>query len=87
MGHWNHRVVKRVYPARSVGKIRIPKETVYGIHETYYGLDGKGKPPSITLEAIETAESIPALRKTLQRMLRALNKPVLDYDTRKEISA
>ena len=85
MGHWNHRVVKRVYPALTVGKIRVPKEIVYGIHETYYGLKGEAL-PSITLDAIETEESIPALRKTLQRMLRALDKPVLDYDTRKEIS-
>jgi hypothetical protein len=78
MSHWNHRVVKRTYPAPS-------NETLYQIHEAYYGLAGD-KLPSITVEPAEVVgESIEELRDTLQRMLRALDNPVLDYETREGI--
>ena len=74
--HWNHRVVKRTYPAPS-------NETFYQIHEAYYGVENK---PAITEEPdYPLGESIEELREDLQRMLRALDKPVLDYDTREEI--
>lgn len=70
---WNHRVVKRIYPEPS-------GETFYQIHEAYYGLEDK---PLITTEPKAlVGESIDELRETLQRMLRALDKPVLDYETR-----
>ena len=75
---WNHRVVKRTYPEPS-------GETFYQIHEAYYGLNGSGK-PSITVDPMYAiGESVDELRETLQRMLRALDKPVLDYETREEI--
>jgi hypothetical protein len=78
MGHWNHRVVKRTYPAPS-------NETCYQIHEAYYGLDGDNK-PSITANPVDvSAESVEGLREVLKQMLLALNTPVLDYETREEI--
>jgi hypothetical protein len=73
--HWNHRVVRRVYKY----------EIEYSIHEAYYGLNKDDK-PSITTESIAPyGESMAELRETLQRMLKALDKPVLDYETREEI--
>lgn len=75
---WNHRVVKRTYPAPS-------HETFFQIHEAYY-YHGEGKTPSVTVEpTAPVGETLEELRETLQRMLRALDKPVLDYETRKEL--
>ena len=82
MSHWNHRVVRREYPESA-----DPEEQVLlGIHETYYDV-GDGPLPMFTEEPIRVMEtSVEALRETLQRMLAALDKPVLDYKTREEIT-
>src|SRR5271155_1287738 len=75
---WNHRVVRRTYNA---GK--SSQEVAYYIHEAYYGLDAT---PSITVEPTPPhGDSLAGLKKTLQQMLRALDKPMLDYETREEI--
>ena len=77
MSHWNHRVVRRVYPGALDG------EVAYQIHEAYYGLEDK---LVITKEPDHPqGETLAELRKDLERMLRALDKPVLDYETREEI--
>ena len=77
---WNHRVVRREYPGK------FP-EVLYGIHETFYGLDGRSKKPAFTTEPSDVVgESIEGLRQTLKWMLASLDKPVLDYKTRKEIN-
>jgi len=78
MGHWNNRVVRRTWRKGEVGE-----EVGYAIHEAYYGLDDG---VSITIDPIAPyGETLEELRETLQCMLRALDNPVLDYDTRKEI--
>lgn len=79
MGHWNHRVVRRVYPNDGEGYVE------YAVHEAFYGLDGDNK-PSITEEPDSPhGETLEELREDLQRMLRVLDAPVLDYETREEI--
>jgi len=69
MSSWNHRVVKRIYPM----------DTMYGIHETYYEDDdsvmGITENPTPVV-----GESVEELRETLERMLKALDEPVLNYD-------
>lgn len=73
---WNHRVVRRVYP---------DAEVLYEIHEVYYNPDGTVD--MMTVDGIDPiGEDLAGLRWTLEHMLRALEKPVLDYDTREEIS-
>jgi hypothetical protein len=77
MSHWNHRVVRRVYPGALDG------EVAYQIHEAYYGIEDK---PLISTEPDHPHGETPEeLREDLERMLRALDKPVLDYETREEI--
>lgn len=80
--HWNHRVVRTVY------KPGTPQEQVwYDIHEAHYEVKGESSGKcSITVGAIAPyGENIQELRETLQLMLAALDKPVLDYETREEI--
>jgi len=77
---WNHRVVRRTWR-----KGEVDEEKEYAIHEAYYGRDDDG---GISITADHKApygETVEELRETLQRMLRALDRPVLDYDTREEI--
>ena len=68
--YWNHRVIKHTEKDGIVW---------YGVHEVYYTND---KPVACTQEAMnpygETAEE---LKEDLERMLRACEKPILDYDT------
>jgi len=70
MGHWNHRVVKRI--------VREFDKDVewFGIHECFYGpSDESGwTDEPITVEG----ESIDELREALERMLRCLDRPVID---------
>ena len=81
MGHWNHRVVRWVYKDGAGGE-----EIGYCVHEAFYGLDGDGDKPSITVEPdYPWGETVEELREDLQRMLRSLDAPVLDYETREEI--
>lgn len=72
MGHWNHRVVKRI--------VKDFDENVewFGIHEVFYGLADESD-ASWTEEPISVeGESMDELRETLERMLRALDKPIID---------
>ena len=86
MGHWNHRVVRRVYPAHIVSTVELPEEVEYGVYEAYYELGDEAGAVSITTNPTDVVgESVADLRVTLQRMLRALDAPVLDYKTREEI--
>jgi hypothetical protein len=67
--YWNHRVVKHNGPGGSVW---------YQIHEAYYN---EGKPAdSITHDAIAPGgETIEELAEELRRMLKATEKPSLNY--------
>jgi len=62
-----------------------PVEYWYGIHEAYYLTGDVSGRPSITTNAIEPMGVPEELRKDLERMLRAFDKPVLDFDTRDEV--
>ena len=75
--HWNHRVVRRVFPNGEVS---------YAIHEAHYKTKGATAGPcSLTLDPVApTAESIEGLRWCLKKMLEALDNPVLDYETAEE---
>jgi hypothetical protein len=78
MSHWNYRVV-RTRDIDSRGSIR------YGIHEVFYGDDLD----LVTVETMapeaydegfeEDFDPIEELRQTLEWMLLALDKPILDY--------
>lgn len=75
---WNHRVVHRRYPDSAE-----PDEDFYAIHEAHYaeGTPVDGMPRTITVEPVAPSEcSLDDLRWVLQRMLRALDKPVIEYD-------
>lgn len=74
---WNHRVVRRDFGGGEVH---------YSIHEVYYD-EPNGPPRSCTMEPVAPyAESVEkndedqGLRWVLERMLAALDKPVLDWD-------
>lgn len=78
---WNYRVM------RHVGVCPISKEPTcyYAIHEVYY--DGKGNVDGWSTGEIEpSSEDLGGLDWVLERMTQALNKPILDYDTGKEIA-
>lgn len=72
---WNYRVVKRIF-----FKGTPDEETVYAIHEMYYDPDGHTTEP-VTFQA----DSKRDLLLTLDRAMLALFRPVIDYDTGKEI--
>lgn len=77
--HWNHRVVRREYPDAALVEDRVQ----YGIHEAYYHNDVCD---AITQEPVAVTSSAPdGLLETLERMRRALQLPILDYETRQEI--
>ncbi len=85
MGHWNHRVVRRVFP-------ELPGAPVmYGIHEAF--CDAKGlvwaitEDPTRVITDGEDGDPVVSLRQNLERMMRALERPVLDYDKIPEADA
>lgn len=70
---WNHRVI-----VRKDGR----DQQYYGIHEVYYKKNNK--PDMATENAVGViGDSIPELRETLERMLRALDTPVLRWKGKK----
>ena len=75
---WNHRLVRRVIHTPDPG-IGVDPEVLFAIHEVYY--DDNGKPENITAEPIAAAgETVEEVMTDLHRMLRACEKPVLEYD-------
>lgn len=77
MGHWNHRVVRR-----TVIECGEPVQW-YGIHECFYGLSDESDPGWTDEPIAVEGESVDELRETLERMLRALDKPII-IDNEKE---
>ena len=67
---FNYRVVKH------------PSDGSYGVHEVYYDEAGV---PLVLSEAHIVGNDAQDLTLELDHMRAALTKPVLDYDTRKEI--
>ena len=71
MSHWNHRVTKAT----------IDGETVYEIREVYYDLPTTSDGIGWTQDASAPyGETLDELRQDLERMLAALDKPVIDID-------
>lgn len=76
---WNHRIVRRIYP-----NVHMDDSILYEIHEVYYGADGAIG--SITKEPISIMEeTVDDLRKTVERLTKCLEYPIVDYNTLKEI--
>lgn len=72
--HWNYRVM-RINNKH--------KNEEYGIFEVYYK---NGKPDGWTEEAVRIyTDNFDEIKETLQYMQEALEKPILDYQTGKEI--
>ena len=66
---WNHRVVHRV----------IQGDDFYGIHEVFY--DDEGRPDMMTERAVGVCgDNLEELQQTLEWMLQAMDKPILEYD-------
>ena len=81
-GGWNHRVMKRtvITPAGH-------KETVYQIHEVYYKTKKSDTVVGFTTDGIAPCgDSLETLKKELQRMLDACEKPVLNYNSLEKAS-
>lgn len=74
--HWNNRVVRH-------------KDGSLAIHEAHYSIPGATTGPcSITTEpVIVYGETIQDIKDTLERMLRCLEKPIIDFETQKEEGA
>ena len=71
--HWNHRVISKQVPADIKGNT----ETAYEIHEVYY--NEEGIPTSCTVDGITAfGETVEELKETLERMLKATEKPILE---------
>ena len=69
MSHWNHRVMRRVYPN---------DEVMYQIYEVFYNADGSIW--GFTNDPVDPCgETVEEVRESLERMLRALDRPVLDW--------
>ena len=70
---WNHRVFRRVYPGG-------PDETtIYFIGECYYDAHGSPEMWSEDPDGVQ-GENVEELKFTLESMLKALSRPVLDWD-------
>lgn len=67
---WNHRVMIHRHDN---------DETYYAIHEVYYGVDGADSVSWTDNPVAPYGETIEELRETLERMLKALDKPILEY--------
>lgn len=77
MGHWNYRIVRRS------GVHNGEPWTDYGIHSAHY--HGKRvyavskEPEGVSAEMLKNIPDI------LKKMAKALRRPTLDYETRREI--
>ena len=78
---WNHRVVRRTYT-----HTHRDDTILYQIHEVYYNEDGHLTINSITEEPIRIMEeTMDDLKKTVERLTKCLEYPIIDYETLKEI--
>lgn len=81
MGHWNHRVVKKVYKHED-GIPYEGEDPYYAIAEVHYNDNGEAC-GCTEAEMAPTGETVEELRICLERMLSALDKPVLDQENHK----
>ncbi len=73
---WNHRVVRQ-----TVARSEAESETSLAIHEAHYtAKKSKTVPELITVDPVGVwGENKKELKDTLKRMMRSLDKPVLEY--------
>ncbi len=77
--HWNYRVVRKYTP--EPGNF---EDYSYAIHEAHYKKNGSVE--AVTENDIAACgESVEDVKWHLDMMQKALTKPVIDYDTLKEI--
>lgn len=83
---WNHRVCKKTH------KCDTHETVLYGIHEVYYNEKGEvwavtEEPVTISTayikyeEEFDDDDAVATLKEQLERMLRALDTPIIDQDT------
>lgn len=78
ISHWNNRVMKRTY-THLEGTPDEFTEDYFAIHEVYY--DDEGEVTTYTTEPTSPrGENIEELRQSLEWMMEATKKPVLNYD-------
>jgi hypothetical protein len=76
---WNYRVVKKVT------KIPLGETDIsYEIHDVYY--DKYLDKPSIGRLSFPMGDDVESLQWSLERMLEACKKPILDYNTGEELN-
>ena len=84
---WNYRIIYHPPSKYKVGEEELDREEYLAIHEAYY--DKKGIADGITIDAIlaggEGEDALISIKWTLEKMMEALNKPILDYETLKPI--
>lgn len=77
---WNYRIFKRIHR----NKYLHEPETLYEIRETYYDKDGNINGWAETPDVI--GDSVDELKGTLEKMLLACDKPVVEYNTGEEVN-
>lgn len=77
---WNYRVFLKKQPAVEGLDSDI---SIFEIGEAYY--DENGSPSALADRAEPFSESLAGLKWTLEKMLEACEKPIIDYNTGEEI--
>jgi hypothetical protein len=84
---WNYRVVKNIHKVPVLLQKNNPDlgefDVFYTINEVYY--DDNGGIVSIGRRSPVMGEDIEELKWSLQKMLEACDKPVIDYNTGEEV--
>ena len=82
MGYWNYRIVYHPPSKYKVGKKEFDREEYLAIHEVHY--DNDENPVSMTVDEIVTGDegkaSLVSLKWILENQLKALEKPILEYE-------
>ena len=76
--NWDYRIMRRTTITHDYTDI------IDGIHEVYYEKDGTVS--SWTADAVEIMSEPGDMEEELKHVCKALEKPILDYETGKEIT-
>lgn len=83
---WNHRVMRHV---ELLDGEEVPNTVWYAVHEVYYdehgNIDGWTQEPAYPTFFPNIDDEQHSLKDDIARFMRACDKPVLDYETGKEI--
>ena len=84
---WNYRVIRTVNKTPELLRKNNPDvgefDILYTIHDVYY--DDNGDIVNIGRKSPVIGEDIEELKWSLQKMLEACDKPVIDYNTGEEV--